>query len=329
MTMTVWFKELGLADYSQKVELFRLAQGHGIAIPPGFVIPSFVFQMFLKHTRLDEHIPYLIESKDSAARKSQQMQGWVRSELIPTELAAELAENLPVLGDSVVVRGPHESIMNLRGAPRLCAAVLEAWAGMFSESWFADAKHKTALPASDVLVQTQVFGRKSAKAKILDANGSVLVNFGLPLSVIEGNADSLTYTQGTLKTAILSKQSALFADPASGEIENQQLDADERGTEVLTAFESEALATHLKMLSMAIGASESVWSLEKDIWYLLAVRHSFSEQQDPQLITTHPDPKLLTVQPPWELLLAELEQKFPESKELSQKLRYQFESLKD
>lgn len=334
MGFTVWFKELGLEDYSEKVELLRKAGSHGLAMPPGFVIPDYVFQMFAKQARLDEHLPYLFAGKETAAQKAFQMQAILRNEPLMKELKEELAENYKAMciegkEVSVVVRGPKESILNVRGEKRLLAAVAEAWAFVFSENWFEKASHGTQIPKIDLLVQAQLFGRKSAHAEIHDGKGKVLVNYGIPLSVMEGNSDSLDYDHGILKPNSFGKNSALFADPLTGEMEKQAIPNDEKNTDVLTKAESELLGNDLVKLSEAVGPSDSIWTLVHGVWHLLAVRSKVMEvlRQENIMLPKHEEAKLLSVRKDWEKALDELKERFPESDELVERLRKRFKDL--
>ncbi|MEK6967005.1 MAG: PEP/pyruvate-binding domain-containing protein [Nanoarchaeota archaeon] len=319
MGFIIWFKELGLEDYSEKIEVFRKANSYGIEIPQGFVIPNYVFQMFMKQSKLEEHLPFLYGSNESAEKKAEQMQIWVRNEKLEEEFKQELLENYTALGDNcvVAVRGPGESILNVK-ANRLIAAVSEAWASVFSEAWFEKASHGTVLPVVDLLIQTQLFGRKSVKASINDGQGSVLVNFGLPLSVVEGNSDVFDYTRGILKIKEFGKTSALFADPVTGEMEKQDLGDEEKATEVLTEFEKQALGESLVKLSHAIGPSSSTWTFEHGKWYLLAAK-PFHEEKS--YLPKHSELKLLASKNESENLLDEIKQKFPDSAELVERLR--------
>ena len=320
MGYVIWFKELGLEDYSEKIELFRRAVSCGITIPHGFVIPNYVFQMLMKQSKLNEHLPFLFGSNESAQKKAEQMQIWVRNEKLQDDLRQELIESYNALGENsiVAVRGPDESILNIKGEKRLLAAVSEAWASIFSEKWFEKASHGSNLPIVDLLIQIQLFGRKSAKADISNGHGFVLVNYGLPLSVVEGNCDVLGYTRGILKAKEFGKSTALFADPLSGEMEKQTLANEEKETEVLTEFEKQTLGNNLLKISETFGAALSTWTLEHGTWHLLGIK---TKHESKVYLPKHSEPKLLPSKDEIKFLLEEISQKFPDSRDLIDKLR--------
>lgn len=207
------------ANLGELIHAVRSGLVRGIIVPPGFSIPFFYYEQFLRENRLDEEIVRMLSDErfnhDPAYRKrrlaelrARIQQGrlnpqfrhavWLRTQALFGRKGVFVrsstnSEDLPHFSGA----GLYTSVPNVRGKQRLLAAIKTVWASLWNYEAYearesAGINHAAVYPAvliqqainadaAGVMITTNPFDREESESIYLNAKR------GLGIRVVEGN----------------------------------------------------------------------------------------------------------------------------------------------
>jgi pyruvate,water dikinase len=191
--------------------LATVVQNLHLPVPPGFVITSRAYRLFLEHNQLEERIhAWLLDwasGEKDERQTSRQIQYSILAGVLPQEVASEIKRQSEKIGANLAIRssaygedgeltfaGLHESLLNVppRGLVRAYKQVL---ASLYSPEALIYRKEMGMLgeeAAMAVLAQVTVASRASGLVHSLDVSGRepdclvIYASWGLGRTVVEG-----------------------------------------------------------------------------------------------------------------------------------------------
>jgi pyruvate,water dikinase len=181
-----------------------------LPVPPGFVITTRAYRLFLEHNRLEERIHSLLEAWVSGEHDerhvSRQIQYSILAGVVPQEVAAEIRRQAEKAGDWAVrssaygedgelsFAGLHESLLHIPSR-RILKAYKQVLASLYSPEALIYRQKMGMLgeeAAMAVLCQEMIPARASGVVHTLDVSGQesdcmvMFATWGLGRTVVEG-----------------------------------------------------------------------------------------------------------------------------------------------
>jgi pyruvate,water dikinase len=308
----LWFEELRKDDIpsvggkgANLGEMVHL----GINVPPGFVVSTLGYDLFLKGTGLPEKIEHILgdaELEDSASlnEASKKIRGLFAQVEIPKQLEDEILEAYSELqmrknAQFVAVRssatmedledasfaGQQETFLNIRGDGELLGAVKKCWSSLFTpraifyrqSKKFAHADVKLA-----VVVQKMVNSRVSGVMFTREPNTGepktiVEAVFGLGEAIVGGEVTPDTYiietATGKFFSKLISRQKKQIVRNDSGGNRYVELDPETgRAQKLDDKHISKLVSTGKIMESHYRKALDIEWCLEDSELYMVQAR---------------------------------------------------------
>ena len=267
----------------------------GVPVPPGFALATTAFEAFLEEAALTDRIARDLSKLDSedleAVRTaSTAVMEVMRAAPIPETVRAEIAdrydEDSPVavrssaLGEDsaeATFAGQQETYLWVRGAERVCEAVRDCWASLYSpEAMSYRARMPAATPAMGVTVQSMVDA--SVSGVMFTCNpvsgdpSTVAVNasWGLGLAVVGGEVTPDEYrvnkvTRDVLSKTIGPKQVEYLPDPGGGGTVRADVPPERQEAACLGDEQLEALVDVALRVERHFGSHQDIeWAIARD-----------------------------------------------------------------
>lgn len=303
MTPVAWFKDVGIADRptvgGKGGSLGELTQA-GIAVPPGFVVTTSGFELFLAALEARAPVRTKVEALDpkdlSAATKlSEELRRRVIEEPMPAEVEqairaahAELSPN----GEPVAVRssattedaedasfaGLQDTFLWVLGADQMVAKVRECWGSLYSvESMTYRLKHNFPEEgvAMAVVVQRMVdamcAGVMFTRSPLTGDKSVITIEgaWGLGSAVVSGEVTPDRWVLGKITGEIsvrdISDKHARQVPAEGGGIVEVENEADKRKAPCLTDDQLMALREVGRRIERHYGKPQDIeWALDQD-----------------------------------------------------------------
>ena len=290
-------------------------------IPPGFAITAQAYGSFIEQAQLKGKILALLRGLDvedtaKLQRSAEQIQKLITDSAVPENLQEEVADAYAVLGagqrtqaqklvqgaeEFVAVRssataedlpeasfaGQQATLLNVRGAKAVIAAVRECWASLFTARAIYY-RQKNHFPHEKVLIAVIVQKMvNSAKSGVMftvnpatnDESEIVIEGaFGLGEAVVSGmvSPDLYVLDKRTLRITKVEKKEQKFKivrDRATGSTVHVALDASEERLQVLSDKEILELARYGKKLEEHYRHPQDVeWAVEGENVFIVQTR---------------------------------------------------------
>ena len=303
MSPVAWFEDVGIADRptvgGKGGSLGELTQA-GIAVPPGFVVTTAAFELFLAALEAREPVRDMVSVLDpddlgAATKLSEQLRRRVIEEPMPAEVEqairaahAELSPN----GEPVAVRssattedaedasfaGLQDTFLWVLGADQMVAKVRECWGSLYSvESMTYRRKH--GLPedgvAMAVVIQTMVDARTAGvmftrspttgDKSVITIEGA----WGLGSAVVSGEVTPDRWVMGKITGEIsvrdVSDKHIRQVPAPGGGIVDEPLDEPMRNTACLSDEELQALRSVGRKIEKHYGRAQDIeWAFDKN-----------------------------------------------------------------
>jgi pyruvate,water dikinase len=225
-----------------------IIQNLQLPVPPGFIITTRAYRLFLEHNQLEERIHAWLESwvagEQDERQTSRQIQYGLLAGVVPQEVASELRRQLEKSGPYLAVRssaygedgdltfaGLHESLLNVppRGVNQAYKKVL---ASLYSPEALVYRQKMGMLgeeAAMAVLAQEMVATKASGLVHTLDVSGAeadclvIYASWGLGRTVVEARAPvdryvvDRDYPHRIRRQEIAAKKTMIRAQSGGGE----------------------------------------------------------------------------------------------------------------
>ena len=303
MTPVAWFKDVGIADRptvgGKGGSLGELTQA-GIAVPPGFVVTTAAFELFLQAIEVFGAVRGRVEALDphdlgAATRLSEELRRRVIEEPMPAEveqaIRAAHAELSPD-GEPVAVRssattedaedasfaGLQDTFLWVLGADQMVARVRECWGSLYSVESMTY-RRKQELPedgvAMAVVVQRMVDARCAGvmfTRSPLTGDKSVITiegAWGLGSAVVSGEVTPDRWVLGKITGEIsvrdISDKHARQVPAEGGGIREVENEPDKRLAPCLTDDQLMALREVGRKIERHYGKPQDIeWALDQD-----------------------------------------------------------------
>lgn len=269
----------------------------GAPVPPGFVLTTGAFQAYLQQNGLAGALADVASETEAfdLLRRAEWPED-LRAE-IDAAYAALMAEagDVPVAvrssatsEDSAAASfaGQHKTILNVRGAGGVLAAILECWASLYNEAALQyrrvhDVRDET--PAMAVVVQALIPADASGVAFTIDpvsADPDVVVieaAWGLGEGIVSGAVTPDHYrlrkSDGHIARCDVVAQSVRFVPDGEGGVRSEDVPPDLAERQVLTDAQARRLAMLAVDIEKQAGVPQDIeWALAGDAFYLLQSR---------------------------------------------------------
>jgi len=255
-----------------------------IPVPPGFAISTAAYEAFVAHNRLQPKIADASTAVGDAMRAAT-MPGDVRAEII--EQYARLGEDAPVAVRSSAIgedsaeatfAGQQETYLWVRGADRVCDAVRDCWASLYSPTAISYRSRVSAAadsPAMGVTVQLMVDAEVSGVMftcnPVSGDPSMVAINasWGLGLAVVGGEVTPDDYlvskvTREVVREHVHCKDVQYVPDPGGSGAVRVEVDADRRETRALENADLERLVDVARKIERHFGCHQDIeWALAR------------------------------------------------------------------
>jgi pyruvate,water dikinase len=305
ITRIHWLTEVDLDDQTtlggKAASLQSLATA--FPVPPGYVIPTTVYEAFLEETGISNELTKLLEERSSADHEdlAEQARNLIQTTEVPASIGdAILAayEDFGCQDPLVAVRssavgedggetsfaGQQETKLNIDRS-RLIDAVQECWASLYTPRAIAY-RQKNDYPLSDarmaVVVQRMVNADKSGVLFTRDPSTgeerTVIEGvWGLGEAVVSGTVTPDTYVideNGGIEDLQVVEQSTMYTlDGDECGTVARKLSPDRREQRVLTDEELSRLATLGNRIESHYGEPQDIeWAIEDGEYYILQSR---------------------------------------------------------
>jgi pyruvate,water dikinase len=269
----------------------------GIPVPPGFAVASSAFEATGLGPQIDRRLAGVdAEDTEGVRGASADIAALVRGAPVPDPVRAEIEDGYAALADgapAVAVRssavgedsaaatfaGQQETFLWVRGGDRVCEAVRDCWASLYSPeaiSYRARMGDPGRGPAMGVAVQLMVDARVSGVMftcnPVTGDPSTVAVNasWGLGLAVVGGEVTPDEYrvskvTGEVLQRTIGPKQVEYLPDPAGGGTVRVDVPADRQAVACLDDEQLAALLEIGRRVESHFGGHQDVeWALAGD-----------------------------------------------------------------
>jgi rifampicin phosphotransferase len=298
------FDELGSSDIDQAggkgANLGELTRA-GIPVPPGFVVTTEAYRVYVGEHQLDDKITALAAPSDDPAGyddASAQIRALFSDELSET-LRTEVAEAYAALGEApVAVRssataedlpeasfaGQQDTYLNVRGLEDLLVAVRDCWASLWTARAMAYRARQGIDPATvSLAVVVQQMVDADAAGVMFTANPSngrrdetvISAAWGLGESVVSGavNTDNFVVHEpdGMIRSSEIADK-AVMTVYAEQRTEERPVPADQRKRPVLSEAEAAELAASGTRIENHYGVPQDIEWARADgrVWILQA-----------------------------------------------------------
>lgn len=274
-------------------------KGHGLAkatqaglpVPTGYILTTAAYREWFAphHAAIDA----LLQQHDSAATKAEAINHYLAAQALPENLTRALAalpeadyavrssgsaEDLP----GAAFAGLHDTLLNIRGADALAAAVKQCWLSLWNAHvlpyrerlGIAHSQAAMAVVIQNMVpvARTEAAGVAFSIDPIRGSLDSILINaaFGLGETVVAGEApvDEYRVSNGSIiEQTIACKTHALTAAGSERLPESQQNQA------TLSAAQAAAIAQLAKAAEQHFGFPQDIeWAYHQEQLYLLQSR---------------------------------------------------------
>ncbi len=303
MQAVAWFKDVGIADRptvgGKGGSLGELTQA-GIAVPPGFVVTTAAFELFLEKLEAKEPIRPLVEALDpsdhgAATKLSEDLRARVMEEPMPADVEQALTEahgELCADGQPVAVRssattedaedasfaGLQDTFLWVLDAPSMIQYVRECWASLYSVESMTY-RRKQGFPESQVamavVVQRMVDARcagvmftrspTSGDKSVITIEGA----WGLGSAVVSGEVTPDKWVIGKITGEVsdreISNKHARQVPAPDGGIVEVENEPDKANAPCLTDEELMALREVGRKIERHYGKPQDIeWALDQD-----------------------------------------------------------------
>ncbi|HRI67435.1 MAG TPA: PEP/pyruvate-binding domain-containing protein [Polyangium sp.] len=296
-----------LARVGGKGEALAKLVRHGFPVPPGFHVPTNVYEKFVETNDLTSKIITLLAEKsdDSPAAWEafeKKIAGWFSKQNLPEDVAQAVRRAYAALGDHVAVAvrssataedlpgmsfaGQQQSFLNIAGDEALLQAIKACWASL----WTARAiqyRHRNGIDhtkvAMAVVVQKLVLAESAGILFTADpvsgARGQVQINaaFGLGEAIVGGEVSPDTSTVDKVKMIVTKQNIAskkIMTALAAGGTQSIDVADEKQNIPVLETNE----VIELAKIGMNI---EAVWKVPVDVEWARAQGKFFIVQARP------------------------------------------------
>jgi len=309
----VWFKEVGKGDIAlvggKGANLGEMTQA-GIAVPPGFIITSQAYYMFLEESRLSAKIQVLLKPLDANNSKqlqdiSKKIKQLITSAPIPAEVKNEIRKAYSELGQGLVAvrssataedlpeasfAGQQSTFLNIEGEDNVIQAVQNCWASLFEsraiyyreQQGYEHLKVGIAVPVQR-MVNSQTSGVMFTVEPVTSDTRKMVIEaiYGLGEGLVSGEVSPDLYIidkeKGQISTKKISRQEQqLTRNPAPGEKEPNiwlQLPSRIQNVQKLTDNEIEQLAWIGKKIEEHYQQPQDIeWARENHTFYIVQSR---------------------------------------------------------
>ena len=299
------FDELGSSDIDQAggkgANLGELTRA-GIPVPPGFVVTTEAYRVYVGERQLDDKITALAVPSDDPAgydEASSQIRALFSDELSET-LRTEVAEAYAALAEApVAVRssataedlpeasfaGQQDTYLNVRGLEDLLVAVRDCWASLWTARAMAYRARQGIDPATvSLAVVVQQMVDADAAGVMFTANPSngrrdetvISAAWGLGESVVSGavNTDNFVVLEpdGMVRSSEIADK-AVMTVYAEQRTEERPVPADRRKRPVLSEAEATELAASGTRIENHYGAPQDIeWARADGKFWILQAR---------------------------------------------------------
>ncbi len=264
-----------------------------IPVPPGFALSTEAYQSFVRDAGLHEMI----------AAASPAIGDAMRAAAVPEEVRAQVVEAYARLGDDVPVAvrssaigedsqdatfaGQQETYLWVRGAERVCDAVRDCWASLYSPtaiSYRARLAGSAEPPAMGVTVQLMVDAEVSGvmfTCNPMSGDPSMVAinaSWGLGLAVVGGEVTPDDYlvskvTREVVREHVNAKEVQYVPDPAGSGAVRVAVPEDRRDTRCLEPGALERLVDVARRVERHFGCHQDIeWALARDSDELFVVQ---------------------------------------------------------
>lgn len=331
----VWFKEVGRGDIAlvggKGANLGEMTQA-GIPVPPGFIITSQAYYMFLEESKLTARIHGLLKPLD--ANNSRQLQDiskkikqLVSSAPMPPEIKNEIRKAYSELGHGLVAvrssataedlpeasfAGQQSTFLNIEGEDNVIQAVQNCWASLFEsraiyyrqQQGYEHLKVGIAVPVQR-MVNSQTSGVMFTVEPVTSDTRKMVIEaiYGLGEGLVSGEVSPDLYIIDKEKMKISTKkisrqEQQLTRNPAPGEKEPNiwlQLPARIQNVQKLTDLEIEQLAGMGRKIEEHYQQPQDIeWARENHTFYIVQSRPVTALKESMEEETEIDAPILLT-----------------------------------
>ena len=299
------FGELGSSDIDQAggkgANLGELTRA-GIPVPPGFVVTTEAYRVYVAEHQLDDRITALAAARDDpvgyedASAQIRALFSDELSEALRTEIAEAYAalEEAPVAVRSSATAedlpeasfaGQQDTYLNVRGLEDLLVAVRDCWASLWTARAMAYRARQGLDPATvSLAVVVQQMVNAEAAGVMFTANPSngrrdetlISTAWGLGESVVSGavNTDNFVIREpdGTVLSSVIADK-AVMTVYAEQRTEERPVPADQRKRPVLSTTEAAELAAYGTRIENHYGAPQDIeWARADGKFWILQAR---------------------------------------------------------
>jgi len=309
----VWFKEVGKGDIAlvggKGANLGEMTQA-GIPVPPGFIITSQAYYMFLEESKLAAKIQSLLNPLDANNSKqlqdiSRKIKQLVASAQMPVEIKNEIRKAYGELGHGLVAvrssataedlpeasfAGQQSTFLNIEGEDNVIQAVQNCWASLFEsraiyyrqQQGYEHLKVGIAVPVQR-MVNSQTSGVMFTVEPVTSDTRKMVIEaiYGLGEGLVSGEVSPDLYIIDKEKMKISTKkisrqEQQLTRNPAPGEKEPNiwlQLPVRIQNVQKLTDHEIEQLAGMGKKIEEHYRQPQDIeWARENHTFYIVQSR---------------------------------------------------------
>jgi len=309
----VWFKEVGKGDIAlvggKGANLGEMTQA-GIPVPPGFIVTSQAYYMFLEESKLAAKIQNLLTPLDANNSKqlqdiSKKIKQLISSAPMPVEIKNEIRRAYSELGHGLVAvrssataedlpeasfAGQQSTFLNIEGEDNVIQAVQNCWASLFEsraiyyreQQGYEHLKVGIAVPVQR-MVNSQTSGVMFTVEPVTSDTRKMVIEaiYGLGEGLVSGEVSPDLYIIDKEKAKISTKkisrqEQQLTRNPAPGEKEPNiwlQLPPRIQNVQKLTDHEIEQLAAMGKKIEEHYQQPQDIeWARENHTFYIVQSR---------------------------------------------------------